>query len=57
MLEKTPFGAAGFAADGYLADLPKTAFVAESENGVMLEGGGQYFLRQDKEDWKPYEPR
>lgn len=55
MLEISPFGADGFSADSYLTDLPKTDFVAETEDGVMLQREGKFFLRQGKEDWKQYE--
>ncbi len=55
MLAESPFGGAGFSADNYLNNLPTTDYLAETDNGIMMQRAGKYFLRQDKEDWKPYD--
>ncbi len=54
MLDKSPFDANGFVPEDYLADMPTTEFVAENEGVVMMRRGDTYFLREDKEGWKPY---
>jgi hypothetical protein len=54
MLARSPFGAGGFAAADYAADLPLTHFVAQDGNNLLIENGGRYYLKQEKESWAEY---
>ena len=53
MLEKSPFGAAGFDPKAYIADLPTTEFVAENQ-AVVMRVEERYFWREDKTSWRPF---
>jgi len=52
MLAKPPFGAGGFRPAEYVAGLPGTDFVAESEAAVVQRYGEKYLWRQGKEAWR-----
>lgn len=55
MLEVSPYGTAGYSVADYTADLPKTEFVAENSDNVMVRRDGKYYLKQEGEDWREYE--
>jgi cellulose synthase operon protein YhjU len=57
MLEKSPFGAEGFAPADYLANLQATPYVAENDGAVMVERSGKFFLKQGKDEWREYKAR
>ncbi len=52
MLEKPPFGAEGFRPGDYVAGIPETDFVAESEAAVVAGQGERFLFRQEKDAWK-----
>ncbi|MGE0355656.1 MAG: cellulose biosynthesis protein BcsG [Burkholderiales bacterium] len=54
MLEKPPFGDAGFRPADYAADLPATDFVSEGETAALVEAGGRRYLRLEREPWREY---
>ena len=53
MLEKSPFGAAGFDPRSYVKNLPATDFVVENQ-GVVMRVENRYFWREDKQNWRPF---
>jgi len=54
MLQKSPFGSAGFTPSDYINALPATDFVAENEDMVTMRRGDKYLLRLGKEGWSEY---
>lgn len=52
MLEKPPFGAGGFLPADYVAGLPQTEFVAESEAAIVTRHGGKFVYRQERDAWR-----
>ena len=52
LLEKSPFGAAGFDPKAYIANLPITEFVAENQ-ALVMRVDNRYFWREDKSSWRP----
>ena len=53
LLEKSPFGAAGFDPKAYIANLPTTEFVSENQ-AVVMRVENRYFWREDKSSWRPF---
>lgn len=56
LLERPPYGAAGFAPASYLDEIQETPFLAENSGSVMLGQGEQYFLRIGNDGWSEYHP-
>jgi hypothetical protein len=54
MLAKPPFGADGFRPADYVAGMPATEFVSQSEELTMLRQGNRYLVKREKEPWKEY---
>lgn len=54
MLAKPPFGADGFRPADYVAGMPSTEFVSQSEELTMLRQGDRYLVKRENEPWKEY---
>jgi cellulose synthase operon protein YhjU len=52
MLDKPPFGAAGFAPGDYVGGLPTTDFVSEGEGATVVRRDASYWIRQGRDAWK-----
>lgn len=52
MLEKSPFGAAGYSPAEYVAGLPLTPFVAQGEAVTVAEHGQRYYQKQGASGWE-----
>ena len=53
LLEKSPFGTAGFDPKAYVGNLPTTEFVSENQ-AVVMRVENRYFWRVDKSSWRPF---
>ncbi|MDP1939475.1 MAG: cellulose biosynthesis protein BcsG, partial [Gallionella sp.] len=54
MLENSPFTKSTFAPSGYVADLPSTQFIAQTENAIVIEENGRFHLKIGSQSWNDY---
>lgn len=54
LIERPPYGEAGFDPADYASELPATDYVAENDGIVMLKLGNRHFLKQGKEGWQEF---
>jgi len=54
LIASSPYGSAGFNTADYIADLPTTAYVAQNEGAAVIQHGGKYYLKLEKEPWQEY---
>ena len=54
MLENSPFTKDAFAPSDYVANLPTTQFVAQTENTTVIEESGQFHLKIGSSGWEDY---
>ena len=54
MLEDSPFTRDTFAPSAYVADLPTTQFVAQSQSATMIQENNQLHLKHGSQDWENY---
>ncbi|MDP1939954.1 MAG: cellulose biosynthesis protein BcsG [Gallionella sp.] len=54
MLENSPFTKDTFAPSGYVADLPSTQFIAQTENAIVIEENGRFHLKIGSQSWDDY---
>ncbi|MDP1594247.1 MAG: cellulose biosynthesis protein BcsG [Gallionella sp.] len=57
MLENSPFTSDTFAPSDYVADLPSTQFVAQSQSATVIEVNDQLHLRHGSSNWEKYSER
>jgi cellulose synthase operon protein YhjU len=55
LLERSPYGADGFAPAAYTKDLPATAYVAENAGTVMMGKNERYYLKLGRDSWREYQ--
>lgn len=54
LIEKSPFGEAGFAPADYTEGISPTEYVAENEGMVMVGRDSRFYLKQGSDGWKEY---
>lgn len=54
MLEDSPFTRDTFSPSAYVADLPTTQFVAQSQSATVIEENGQLHLKHGSQGWEDY---
>ncbi|MDO8350962.1 MAG: cellulose biosynthesis protein BcsG [Gallionella sp.] len=54
MLENSPFTKNTFAPSDYVANLPSTQFVAQTENTTVIEESGRFYLKIGSSGWEDY---
>ncbi|MDO8350963.1 MAG: cellulose biosynthesis protein BcsG [Gallionella sp.] len=54
MLEDSPFSRDTFAPSAYVADLPTTQFVAQTQSATVIEESGRLYLKQGSSGWEDY---
>lgn len=54
MIEKSPYGEAGFSPADYTEGISSTEYVAENEGMVMVERDNRFYLKQGSDGWKEY---
>jgi cellulose synthase operon protein YhjU len=55
MLEKSPYGSAGFNPDDYVDGLPTTNYVAQNASATTMKINGHYYLKEGDESWTNYD--
>jgi cellulose synthase operon protein YhjU len=55
MLEKSPYGSAGFNPDDYIDGLPTTNYVAQNASATTMKINGHYYLKEGDESWTNYD--
>lgn len=54
MLENSPFTRNTYAPSDYVADLPSTRFIAQTENAMVIEENGRFHLKVGSQNWSDY---
>jgi len=54
MLENSPFTSNTYAPSDYVADLPSTRFIAQTENAMVIEENGRFHLKVGSQSWSDY---
>jgi cellulose synthase operon protein YhjU len=54
MLENSPYTSNTYAPSDYVADLPSTRFIAQTENAMVIEENGRFHLKIGSQSWSDY---